>query len=129
MYATNDFDEGFFNAFRIVNNVRNNLLHNLLIDLDSEKDKIKGLEILKSFKELPNAGNFTIKEMLIFGSITYLNSSVEYLYKNVLETELEHKIQITVNVEFVAQMPKFGKGSGVLAPTGNLKPIFQVGKL
>lgn len=122
VYATNDFDEGFFNAFRIVNNVRNKLLHNLVVDLDSEKNKIKTLKILKSFKELPGAGNFTIKQMLVFGSITYLNSSIEYLYKDILKEVLEHKIGITVNVGFTPQMSKTGVGPGILEPTGSLKP-------
>ncbi len=129
VYATNDFDEGFFNAFRIINKVRNNLLHNLTINLDLEEDKIRTLEILKSFKELPGAGNFTIREMLIFGSITSLKTSIEYLYKNILNEELVYKIGITVNTEFTAQMPKIGEGSGTLEPTGNFKPIFQVEKI
>ncbi|MFH1238194.1 MAG: hypothetical protein V1491_02035 [archaeon] len=129
VYATGDFDEGFFNAFRIVNKVRNNLAHNLVVNLDSEEGKIKTLKILKSFRELPNNGSITIKERLIFGSIHYLNSSVEYLYKNILEERLEHRVQITVNVEFMAKMPRAGAKSGTLEPTGSLKPIFQVGKI
>lgn len=129
VYATGDFDEGFFNAFRIVNKVRNNLAHNLVINLDSEEGIIKTLEVLKSFRELSNTGNFTIKERLIFGSITYLNSSIEYLYKDILEENLEHKVGITVNVEYTAQMPRAGGKSGTLKQTGNLKPIFRVEKI
>ncbi len=126
VYSTGDFDEEFFNVFRIINKVRNKLAHKLSIDLNSERDRIKNLKILKSFEELPGAKVLTIEQRLVFGSITYLNSSIEYLYKTLLNENIKHKIVIAVNVGFTALMPKMGQGPGTLEPIGILNPIFKV---
>ena len=94
IYATGNFDEGFFTSLRILNKVRNNLSHNLIINLSEEEDKIKQLNIIGQIIREDRIRNLTTLEHLLFSTLGYINILAEYLHNNLKKEGLTHILAV-----------------------------------
>ncbi|MEI7719241.1 MAG: hypothetical protein WCI72_05215, partial [archaeon] len=93
VYSTGEFNEDLFNTFRILNNVRNHLSHNLIVELDKEEKRIKSLKIPEVISK-QESYSFTAIEHLFYSSIGCINSLAEYLHKNIFSEKLLYTLNI-----------------------------------
>jgi hypothetical protein len=90
-----EFSEDLFNTFRILNNVRNHLSHNLIVELDKEEGRIKSLKMPDVISKEELRGMSAI-EHLFYSSIGCINSLAEYLHKNIFSEKLLNTLNIVV---------------------------------
>lgn len=88
-------DEGLFTALRILNNVRNDLSHNLIVDLAGQEDKIRNLDI--SIIRGGNIASLSVFEHLLFGTLTYINALAEYLYNSINGENLDWILSVNIS--------------------------------
>jgi len=93
VYSTKEFSEDLFNTFRILNNVRNHLSHNLIVELDKEEKRIKSLKIPEVISR-QETYSLTAIEHLFYSSIGCINSLAEYLHRDLFSEKLMHTLNI-----------------------------------
>ena len=93
IYTTKRFGEGLFTALRILNKVRNNLSHNLKIDLIGEEQRIRTLDMSNIINILP-LKDLTTLEYLLYSIIGYINILAEYLHHDVKGEKLDWTLSI-----------------------------------
>ncbi len=101
VYSTGFFDEDLFNTFRILNNVRNHLSHNLMVELYKEEKRIKSLKIPEVITK-EEARSLTAIEHLFYSSIGCINNLAEYLHRDIFSERLSSSLNIA--------MPPAGSG-------------------
>jgi hypothetical protein len=95
VYATGDFEEGFFNALKILNKIRNDLIHNLNLNINGEINRINQMEVNPTYKNLLGRELYPI-EHLIFACLGYINVLAEYLWGTIRKEKLEYWIKMEV---------------------------------
>ena len=95
VYSSGEFSEDLFNTFRILNNVRNHLSHNLIVELDKEEKRIKSLKIPEVISK-QESYSLTAIEHLFYSSIGCINSLAEYLHRNIFSEKLLYTLNIRV---------------------------------
>lgn len=104
VYSTEKFNEDLFNTFRILNNVRNHLSHNLIVELDKEEKRIKSLKMPDVIAKQESYG-LTAIEHLFYSSIGCINSLAEYLHKDLFSEKLLYTLNIIVPKVNMNQVP------------------------
>ncbi len=93
VYATGDFDEEFFNTLRNLNTIRNDLAHNLNLNIRGEVDRIKQMKINPIYKKMLGR-KLAVIEHLVFACFGYINILAEYLWGTIRKEKLEYWIKI-----------------------------------
>lgn len=104
VYSLGKFNEDLFNTFRILNNVRNHLSHNLIVELDKEEKRIKSLKVPEVISKQERYGFLAI-EHLFYSSIGCINSLAEYLHQNIFFEKLSYTLSIKVPQVNTNQVP------------------------
>lgn len=105
VYSTGEFSEDLFNTFRILNNVRNHLSHNLIVELDKEENRIKALKMPEAIPKQDVYG-MTAIEHLFYSSIGYINSLAEYLHRDIFSEKLLSTLNIKMPAAKTNQVPE-----------------------
>ena len=119
IYSTGNFEEGLFTTLRILNNVRNKLSHNLIIDLTEEEQRIRTLKI-SSIIVGEDISKITTLEHLLYGTLTDILILAEYLYQDVLGEELKWMLGV--------QIPRVGVAPEKY-PILSVVPITEMGEI
>lgn len=104
VFSTGEFSEDLFNTFRLLNNVRNRLSHNLLVESEKEEKRIKSLKMPDVIPKQDVYSLSTI-EHLFYSSIGYINILAEYLHRSIFSEKLAYTLNIKVPTPNTNQVP------------------------